>query len=334
MRQVRIAGYRQAELETVPMPSLRDGWALVKILAAPLCAEYKLFRSGRPFHYIGHEAAGVVVERAAGASVDVGDRVVVMPQYPCGRCRHCTRGEFIYCKDNLDLDAGALAEYIAKPSWLLAPIPDDVTIDVGALACCGLGPSFGAEERAGVDGSTTLLVTGLGPVGLGAVVNGVHRGARVFGVDQNPFRAQLARDLGAAGVLDPRDDDVLQQVRAACGGDGPDVGVDCSGVPTAHRLLIDAVRSRGVVVLVGETMDPTPIRASPDMIRKGMTIMGSWHYALPDFPQVMDVLRTFAGVERLITHRFPLDQIQTAFEVSEEQRCGKVVLHPFEEAPQ
>jgi len=331
MRQVRISGFRRAELVEVPMPALREGWALVKILAAPLCAEYKLFSSGRAFDAIGHEAAGVVVDTAQGASVRVGDRVVVMPQYPCGRCRHCARGEYIYCEDNLDWEAGTMAEYIAKPSWLLLPIPDDLPTDVGALACCGLGPSFGAETRAGVGNGTTLLVTGLGPVGLGAVVNGVHRGAQVVGVDQNPYRAQLALDLGAAAVLDPRDEDLLDKVRALFGGAGPDVGIDCSGVPAAQRLLIDAVRRRGVVVWVGESNVPTPITASPDLIRKGLTLMGSWHYPLQDVPRVMDVLGTFPRVDRLITHTFPMDQVQTAFEVSLSQNCAKVILHPFEE---
>ncbi len=331
MRQVRIAAGRRAELVERPTPGLRDGWALVRIDAAPLCAEYKLFRSGRTGESLGHEAAGTVVECAGRTAVQPGDRVVVMPQYPCGTCDHCRSGEYIYCEDNLDDDAGTMAEYIAKPAWLLVPIPADVPTDLGALACCGLGPSYGALARASASAGATLLVTGLGPVGLGAVVNGVYRGLRVIGVDGNAYRAALARDLGAVAVLDPNDPDVLAQIRALSGGRGPGVGVDCSGHVDAHRLQLDAAARRACVVLVGESNEATPIRVSPDLIRKGLTVMGSWHYSLTDVPNVMRVIGEFPGVERLITHRFPFDRVQEAFEVSESQQCAKVILHPFGE---
>ncbi len=326
MKQVRIAGERRAELVERPTPTLRDGWALVHIEAAPLCAEYKIFRSGRTVERLGHEAAGTVVECAGKTTVQPGDRVVVMPQYPCGTCEYCRSGEYIYCEDNLDQDAGTMAEYIAKPAWLLVPIPENVPTDLGSLACCGLGPSYGALARAGASAGAAVLVTGLGPVGLGAVVNGVYRGLRVIGVDGNAYRSALARDLGAVAVLDPHDPDVLDQIRALAGGRGPVLGVDCSGQVSAHRLQIDAAARRACLVFVGESTDTTPIRVSPDLIRKGLTVMGSWHYALTDVQNVMRVIQEFPGVERLVTHRFPLARVQEAFEVSESQQCGKVIL--------
>ena len=89
------------------------------------------------------------------------------------------------------------------------------------MACCGLGASFGALDRLAVTGDDTLLITGLGPVGLGGVINARFRGARVIGVEANPLRADLARTLGADLVVDPTDPDAVEQVRAATGAAGP-----------------------------------------------------------------------------------------------------------------
>jgi L-iditol 2-dehydrogenase len=329
MLEVAIRGPRRAELVQAQLEPLPEGWARVKILAAPLCAEYKLFRQGGPYAKLGHEAAGVVVEAAPGSTVQPGDRVVVMPQYPCGRCDLCLSGDYIYCRLGPDRDAGTLAQFIDKPSWLLLPVPPDMDLDRASLACCGLGPSFGVAERLGVDRFDTVLVTGLGPVGLGAVLNAVARGARVIGVEGNQFRADLARELGADVVLDPALPDLADQVRQAAGGDGPTRGIECSGTVAAQRLQIEAAARLGRIGFIGECRDELPIRVSPDLIRKGLTLIGSWHYPLPGVPRVLRLLAEMPQAERMITHRFDLSQIDAALRVSEAQRCGKIIVHPW-----
>jgi L-iditol 2-dehydrogenase len=138
---------------------------------------------GHPF---GHEAAGEVVEVAQKGAVRVGDRVVVMPQYPCGRCALCLRGEYIHCQSGLktkellgsEWGTDTYAQFVVKQDWLLVPIPDGMSYEHASMACCGFGPTFGGMELMAVDAFDTVLVTGLGPVGLGAVVNARHRGAR------------------------------------------------------------------------------------------------------------------------------------------------------------
>jgi threonine dehydrogenase-like Zn-dependent dehydrogenase len=176
----------------------------------------------------------------------------------------------------------------------------------------------------------TVLITGLGPVGLGAVVNARFRGARVIAAETNPWRADRARELGAELVVDPREPSSLERVRQCTEGRGPDCGLDCSGSPQAHRFLIDAIRRRGRVVFVGESWQDTVIRVSDDMIRKGLTLIGSWHYNLSDYPGVMEVIRRSPLVDRLVSHVFPIDRIQEAFETLAGQQTGKVLLKPWE----
>jgi L-iditol 2-dehydrogenase len=292
-----------------------------------MCTEYKMFVAGDPSENLGHEAAGEVVDVGSGSTVRVGDRVVVMPRYPCGRCDLCRTGNFIYCRQPLNYSAGTMAQYIAKPSWLLPLIPEGMGFDEGSLACCGLGPSFGAMERMQVDRYATVVITGLGPVGLGAVVNAKYRGAVVVAVDMNSYRRELARSLGADHVLDARDEDVATQIREHLRPWSRYCGIDCSGAPAGQRLLIDAAPALGQVAFVGECEEDTTMRVSPDLIRTGLTLMGSWHYNLNDVPRMF---RTIAEGEaaRLITHTYPMGHVQDAFETSASQACGKVLLHP------
>ncbi len=338
MKIVRISGERKAELIDAPDPRAKANWVVVKIHVAPMCTEYKAFKAGSVQQAIGHEAAGEVVEVAQPGKVKVGDRVVVMPLTPCGQCWLCGQGDYIHCQNSQDVaeatgyahGSGTYAQYTLKPDWLLVPIPDGVSYEHGSMACCGLGPTFGAMQAMQVDAFDTALVTGLGPVGLGAVVNGVYRGARVIGVDTNPYRANLAKEIGAEAVIDPSNDDALDQILELTHGIGADKGIDCSGVAAAQRLQIDAVRRKGQVSFVGEGGDLT-ITISTDMIRKGLTLRGIWHWNLADAPRMMQMVQSVGGLlDKQITHTFPMSRVQDAFELQLTGESGKVLLHPWE----
>ena len=340
MKQVSVTGKQRAGIETVPRPSARDNWVVVKVQVAPMCTEYKAFADGVNHPIFGHEAAGEVVEVAQPGRVKVGDRVVAMPMNACGKCALCLRGDYIHCQDGIDYVAlhgsqagcGTMAQYLLKQDWMLLPIPAGMSYEHAAMACCGLGPTFGAFQTLSVDAHDTVLITGLGPVGLGGVINARYRGARVIGVDSNAYRAELARELGAEAVINPLSDDALGQIlRLTTGERGVDKAVDCSGVVAAHRLCIDATRRMGQVAFVGECSDDTPLRISPDMIRKGLTLRGSWHFNLADSPRMLEMIADIGGqLDKLITHRYSIDNIQSAWETQLSGQCGKVILQPWE----
>ena len=245
-----------------------------------------------------------------------------MPLSACGRCALCVAGDYIHCEHPQSFAAftgsregrATYAQYLVKPGWLLPRIPDGVSYELASLACCALGPSFGAFARMGVDAFDTVLITGAGPVGLGALVNARYRGARAIVVEYQPWRVQRAQEMGAAAVLDPRDPQMVEQIGALTGGLGVDKALDCSGVVAAQRLCIDATRRRGQVAFIGECNDELPIRVSPDMIRKGLTIHGSWHYNLNDYPKIMQVIQQSPLIGQLISHVLPMSRIQEAFE--------------------
>ena len=197
------------------------------------------------------------------------------------------------------------------------------------MACCGLGPTFGAMQQMNVSALDTVLITGMGPVGLGGVINGHYRKAKVIAVESHPYRAKLAKELGAIAVLDPNDDDNLEKIKDLTGGLGVDKAIDCSGATAAHRLMIDALRRKGQACFVGEGGD-FPLGASRDMIRKGIVLRGNWHYKLSDFPALIKVINEVGDqLDKFITHQFGMSQVQEAWELQTTGNAGKVVLDPW-----
>jgi L-iditol 2-dehydrogenase len=338
MKKAVILGERQAGLVEVPDPQPKEDWAVVKVHAAPMCAEYKGFVAGQKADFLGHEAAGEVVAVAQPGRVKVGDRVVVMPQYPCGKCPLCVAGDYIHCEHTYDVaqflgtreGTATYAQYLVKPSWLLPAIPEGVSYEKASLACCALGPSFGAFERMGLSAFDTVLITGAGPVGLGALANARYRGARAIVLESVPWRVQRAQEMGAAAVLDPREEGLAVRIKELTGGVGVDCALDCAGNVQAERLCIDATRRKGQVAFVGECGNDLAIRVSPDLIRKGLMVFGSWHYNLSLFPLIMQVIQRSPLMDLLISHVLPMSQIQAAFELSASHETAKVILKPWE----
>ncbi|MGQ9731314.1 MAG: zinc-dependent alcohol dehydrogenase [Candidatus Zipacnadales bacterium] len=337
VKQVIITGERQAAVAEVPDPRPLEDWALVKVHYAPMCTEYKAWLAGRRLEGLGHEAVGEVVEVAQPCKVQVGDRVVVQPQYPCGKCRLCIAGDYIRCRQpyNFTQFTGSpygqamMAQYVLKPSWLLSPIPDDVSYQRAALAICGLGPTFGAFEIATVDAFDTVLLAGMGPVGLGGVINAKFRGARVIALEPLLWRRQKAKELGADHVLDPTTSDVLEQIMEITEGEGADCTVDCAGTLPAQELLLKATRPKGHFIFVALAVEPLSIRGTPDLVQTGVTVAGAWHYNLNAYPRLMRVIRESPLIDGLVSHIFGFSQVQKAFEVSASHNSAKVILDPW-----
>jgi len=338
MKRVEIFGHRRAGLVDAPDPEPKGDWALVKVHAAPLCTEYKTFLGDKPAAYLGHEAAGEVVAVDAPGPVKPGDRVVVMPLTPCGECALCQADDYIYCEHVHDFESvhgslegnATLAQYLLKQPWLLLPIPDSLSYEHASLACCALGPSFGAFDRMGLAAGETLLIAGAGPVGLGATVNALFRGARPLVVEPAPWRAERARQIGAEVVLDPNDPELMARVKEWTHGLGVDAALDCSGTAAGERTCIDAARRRGKVAFVGENYDqPLTLEVSPDLLRKGLTVFGSWHYNLSLFPAIMQVIQESPKIGLLISHVLPMAEIQQAFELCAAAKTAKIILKPW-----
>lgn len=332
MRIAAITGVQEGGLIEVPLPRPKNDIVVVKLHSIPMCTEYGAFRNGAAGSDLGHEAAGEVAFIDKATRFKVGDRVLVQPQSPCGVCALCAKGDFIHCQNQRDYKAetgstygtGTMGEYMLKSEAYLTPIPEGLSYDHASMALCALGPTFTAMERMGVGPFDTVFVSGLGPVGLGAVINATFRGARVIGADTNPYRAALAKKLGAELVVDPTGEHAAEEVRDFTKG-GANCSVETSGVAASKKLLLDVLLPKGRAALVGwnGALDASTI------IGKGLSVFGAWHYNLADAYRVLEVAaRSTQKLDQLITHRFPLADIAEAWRVQLTGRCGKIILHP------
>ena len=320
----------KAWIEQVPDPTPDREWVVVKIEASPICgSDKRAFLSVDPVRTAGHEGAGIVVAARGSSLLKEGDRVILNPLSGCGVCSSCRSGNYIYCQDKPPYHTH-FAQYVLIQDFVCSKLPDDLSYEVGSLACCGLGPAFSSLKRLQVRGFDNVLITGLGPVGMGAVTIAKFLGARVIAVDRIPFRKNMASEMGADVVLDPDDPDVLEQIREASGRAPLLKAIDASGSPMAERLCLDAMAPGGAVSFIGENHDGLTIQPSKDFIRKGLTLIGSWHMNLADREDIYALLRRSPVVSRMITHTFGFSQVQTAFEQFMSGESCKVVLKPWQ----
>ncbi len=297
-----------------------------------MCTEFKERAQRLPTDRLGHEAMGIVIDAGSSTRVRSGDRVVVMPHFGCGACDLCLRGEHIYCRHQrdlrveLDLEAGlgAFADTVVRPDHILLPVPDDISDEHAALACCTLGPGLTAAERMSVGPGQTVLVSGCGPVGLGAIVQSADRGARVIAVSPNAYRAALARSVGAFEVLDPGSDDVVERVLELTSGSGVDAVIETSGAPFAVRTAVDCLRPLGQLAVVAWG---APVELGPP-VPTGLTLHACWHWNHQVHADDMwaTIRRSGPLLDAIVTHRFPLDRSADAMDQQDSGACGKILL--------
>jgi len=324
MKHVVVTAENKCEWADVDDPQVAENYVKVKIHAAPLCTEFHRFQKGTAGPIGGHEAAGEVVDIGPRVNmVKPGDRVVVMPQSGCGVCDLCTSGDHIYCENKKDPkaicgnDTGTTtyAQYCVQQDWLVVPIPDDLSYDHASMACCGLGPAFNAMHTMHVMPTDTVLISGLGPVGLGAATVALYRGARVLGLEMNPYRIDLAKNLGVEAVVDPTSDSALDQIMDLTDGKGAAKSVECSSVETAPDFLVKAAARRGQIASPGwgGPMNAREINA------KGLTVHGCWHWNHQrDTQEMMGTIRGAESLlDKLITHTFSASGVQEALETTE-----------------
>ena len=179
--------------------------------------------------------------------------------------------------------------------------------------------------RAGVSGRDTVLIVGLGPVGLGAVMLAAASGAEVIGVDLIPERLELSRYAGAAHVL-MGGEGAVEEIRDLTDGRGTEVGMDCSGSASGRMLCLEAAREWGRVVYIGEggsvTCEPRPL-----LLHKQLTLHGSWVCGINEMGGLLEHLeRKGLHPESTVTHTFSLSDTKQAYETFDAGKIGKVVI--------
>jgi threonine dehydrogenase-like Zn-dependent dehydrogenase len=261
-----------------------------------------------------------------------GDRVIVYHISGCGLCYDCRRGYMISCTSPLRAAYGwqrdgGMAEFMLAEEKDLVLLPGELSYTDGAQVACGFGTCYEALDKVGVSGNDAVLVTGLGPVGLATLMLARALGARLLiGVDVVPERLRLAESLNLVDHALPFDDAALGRIRGLTRGAGCERAIDCSANAEARNLAVRATRKWGKIALVGEGGQMS-IAPSPDLIHEQKSIHGSWVTSIWLMEDLVDRLVAWdLHPERLVTHRFPLDEAGEAYRLMAAGRCGKVAV--------
>ena len=307
---------------------------------------------------LGHEAAGIVEEIGTGVTnLAVGDKVVLTPCPPCGQCYWCQRGEFSTCERFVGLLTGAFpdgttglsrrgqdvrrglnvagfAEYTVTQSSGAVKVPDDTPVDVACVVGCAVQTGVGAVlNTAGVEEGATVLIMGLGGIGLSAVQGAsVANASQVIVSDPVAERREMAIRLGATHVLDPTNDDVVTAARDLTGGIGVDYAFETAGVAALVTQGFFAARNGGTIVCVGAPSGDQAITLAPAALfavsgKKLLgCILGSCN-SVRDIPRLVSLWRSGRmDLEAMITSRRPLEDINAGFDDVRASRGVRTVL--------
>lgn len=343
MKGAILPGNSTVEIREFDIPKPGHGQVLVKTKATTICGSdirciYREHLGKGPEGYTpgmiaGHEPCGIIVEEGEGLKrFKKGDRVIIYHISGCGVCNDCRRGYYISCSSPHRAAYGwqrngGMAPYILADEKDLIALPDELTYKDGAQVACGFGTVYEAIEKIGVCGNDAVLVTGLGPVGLAALMLAKVMGAnQLIGVELNEYRIELAKKLGLADHIFQPGEDTLQKILEITGGRGVERAIDASANDAGRQLAIRATREWGKIAFVGEGGTCT-FNPSPDIIHGQKSIYGSWVTSLWKMEELVErLVRWNIHPELLVTDEFPLEEAGEAYSLMAGGNCGKVAV--------
>ena len=329
-------GTDKIELEAgYPDPVARPGWVVIKVRAAGVCSTDVSIVRGRfgawnPPGVLCHEICGEVVELGADAKgVKPGDRVVVETSVGCGICVKCRTGNKHLCPEAGEIGFppfdGGYAEYVAVPDNCCRKVPGAMTDEQGAILEASICP-FGAIYRNPPPLGATVLVQGVGVAGLSFIQAVKCFGAgKVIAAGRNLSRLDNARRFGADIVVNTKEQDLDEVVRAETGGRGVDLSIDAAGAAVTFAKALRLCAAGGVVNLYGLPAAGTKIEIpTDDVIFRQLTIRGGTNNELAWVPLMDLIARGKFNNADMVTHRFGFEELPAAMELVDKNPDGLI----------
>lgn len=334
---VYTAPYR-VELQDLPRPQPGPGEVLIQVAAAGICgSDVHGFRGRsarrKPPLVMGHEFTGRVA--ALGSGVDdlpLGQMVVVNPLLPCGACEWCLAGRSHICpyRKLIGMDRpGAFADYVVVPRRAIFPLPDGMSPALGTMAEA-LANSVHIIQQNAAGLMRGVAVVGAGTQGLLAL-----QMARLAGIsprlitDMEPYRLEVARELGADLAIHAREQDPVQAVLDFTGGRGVDLVIEAVGHNVTRQQAIAMAAPGGRIVFLGlhEVWSELDCQA---IVARELTVRGSYAYSSHDFLTSLDLLASGRVEVSSWLDEAPLTEGQRVFEALADHpgRWIKVALIP------
>jgi L-iditol 2-dehydrogenase len=311
------------------------GEVLIKIKASGVCGSDipRVMKKGTySFPMIpGHEFAGEVVKigETVSCSVKVGDRVAVFPLIPCGKCIYCQIGDYAQCDDYDYLGSrrdGGFAEYVVAPIKNLVSVPDNVDFECAAMTEPA-SVALHALRRTGVDTGDNVVILGAGTIGIILAQWAKICGAgRVFVTDISQDKLKVAMDYGFSCINSMQEDPVERIIKETK--KGADISIEAAGTPITFEQSLRMTRKLGKVILMGNVSGDVviPERTASIILRSQLVIYGTWNSSITSIPKnewltALQFMSSGAlNLKPLITHRFPLNEANKAFDMMYNRR--------------
>jgi alcohol dehydrogenase len=351
MRGTVFHSKNNIRVEEVDRPTAGFGEAVIRITLTTICGtDLHILRGEYPVKsglVIGHEPVGVIEELGEGVTgYKIGERVLVGAITPCGQCRACLSAQWAQCGHGEGVEAiggwrfgntinGAQAEYLLVPNAQanLARIPDELSDEQVVLLADIASTGFSGAESANIRIGDTVVVLAQGPIGLCATAGAKLMGASfIIGVEGDPVRMKMSRQMGADTVLDPNQCDVPTEVNRLTGG-GADVAIEALGLQETFENALRSLRPGGTLSSLG--VYSGKLQVPYDAFAAGL---GDYRIVTTLCPGGKERMRRLMSMVQsgrfdptpLITHRLSLDQIVEAYDLFGSRRDGvlKVAIRP------
>ena len=348
MKAAFLVGPRTFELREIPEPVPPANGLVLKVEACGVCgSDLRRWREGPPAGaddiVPGHEIGGTVIAAGSeGPRFAVGDRLAVAPDIHCGQCYYCRRGLYNLCDELhfLGINSGypgGFAEQMVLTEEVLTlgvvhRMPAGMTSIEAALAepCSSV---LAAHDKAGTSIDDVVVVIGAGPIGCLHIALAQARGARVIVSQRSAARQQMARRFGPEAVIDPREEDLGERVRALTGGLGADIVICANPVAATQAEAVQIVRKGGRVILFGGLPKADPMTTlDGNRIHYGeIEVVGAFSYHPSYHERALDAIRRgLVPVEQMVTHMLPLEEVARAFEIADSGQGLKVMVTPVQ----
>lgn len=340
MKAAVYYGTRDVRIEKVEVPQIRDKEILLRVRVCGICGtDVKAIFGGHPLikppAVLGHEIAGDIVE--AGKNVTkhkVGDRVVVAPYVSCGTCYYCLHGQYTLCSRLFEekITPGGFAELIKVPPNIVEKgtlkIPSEISYEEAVftepLSCCLHGIC-----KCNVNVGDVIAIVGDGPIGLMHLqLANVMGAGKVIVTGQHDHRLKVASKLGADKVVNETIEDPVEKIMKETENRGADVVIVAVGNLTAADQGLKLLRKGGTMNLFGGYPARSEFKLDPNLVHYSeLTVTGTFGFSHIDFVRALQMIyRKKVDVEKLITHKFNLNEIMAAIDTSAERKGLKVLL--------
>jgi len=331
------------QIRDLPIPEItHPDYVLARVKAAGICGsdliDWRVPNPQLVDWVVGHELAGEVIEVGESVTnVKKGDRVAIESLVGCGHCYWCRVGEYHLCPDLTKLRFSSLSrafsEYVAGPAKNFFKIPEEINYDEAAILDV-YGTSIHACSRTNIRMDETAVIIGSGSIGLSLLELAKIAGAKVIMIGKHDHQLELAKKLGAYAVINTTNEDSVNRILQVTEERGADKVYECVGGFSMTRTLpqaVSLVRRGGKIALVGYPGPEGPLKLDWNKILEqeiDLISVSSFSYwgNDPEFRIVLNLLiNGKINPRSLITHRFPLTNINEAFDVAADKKMTKAI---------